>query len=84
VCVCVCAWCICVCVYTRVCVKVLGDERQYCLLPLHSSLPAHAMRAVFARARPGVRKIVLSTNIAETGVTLPDVVYVIDRCAARE
>jgi len=63
---------------------VLGDERQYCLLPLHSSLPAHAMRAVFARARPGVRKIVLSTNIAETGVTLPDVVYVIDSGRMKE
>ncbi|KNC74077.1 hypothetical protein SARC_13366, partial [Sphaeroforma arctica JP610] len=29
-------------------------------------------------------KIVLSTNIAETGVTIPDVTVVIDTCRQRE
>ncbi|KAJ1345206.1 hypothetical protein BSLG_000720 [Batrachochytrium salamandrivorans] len=32
----------------------------------------------------GSRKIVLSTNVAETGITIPDVVYVIDSGRARE
>lgn len=36
------------------------------MLPLHSMVPAADQRKVFVRPPPGVRKIVLATNIAET------------------
>ena len=39
---------------------------RYSVLPLHSMVPAADQRRVFVRPPPGVRKIVLATNIAET------------------
>ncbi|XP_068628246.1 putative ATP-dependent RNA helicase DHX57 [Battus philenor] len=52
--------------------------RKYTLVPLHSTLSSEEQSVVFKKPRPGVRKIVLSTNIAETSVTIDDCVFVID------
>ena len=51
---------------------------------LHSALSAVEQSKVFTVPAPGIRKIVLSTNIAETGVTIPDVVFVIDSGQVKE
>ncbi|XP_034489479.1 putative ATP-dependent RNA helicase DHX57 [Drosophila innubila] len=51
---------------------------KFVLVPLHSSLSGEDQALVFKRAPPGKRKIVLSTNIAETSVTIDDCVFVID------
>lgn len=35
-------------------------------------------KAIFQQPPPGVRKIVLATNIAETSITVNDIVHVVD------
>ena len=46
--------------------------------PLHSSIASEEQQAAFVVPRAGIRKIVLATNIAETGITIPDITCVID------
>lgn len=47
-------------------------------LPLYAALPPEAQLKVFQPAKNEARKIILSTNIAETSITIPGVRYVID------
>ena len=54
------------------------------LFPLHSTISSENQGAVFNVPPPGVRKIVIATNIAETGITIPDITCVIDSGKHRE
>jgi HrpA-like RNA helicase len=60
-----------------------SNEDLYRVHVLHSSLP-HLQQGVFSPADPGQRKIILATNIAETSITIPDVIYVVDSSKQRE
>jgi len=62
-----------------------GTEREpkWWILPLHSSIPVEEHRLIFKKAEVGQRKIILSTNIAESSITIPDIVYVIDFCLTK-
>lgn len=48
------------------------------VLPLYGSLTAEQQLRAFKPVRPGVRKCIVATNIAETSVTVPGVRFVID------
>ncbi|SCU88872.1 LADA_0E12508g1_1 [Lachancea dasiensis] len=50
---------------------------QFVVLPLHSALTPDAQKKVFKRFQ-GKRKVVVSTNIAETSITIDDCVATID------
>ncbi|KAI5364302.1 Putative helicase, P-loop containing nucleoside triphosphate hydrolase [Septoria linicola] len=52
--------------------------KSWQVFPLHSSFSSEDQQAAFEVPPPGMRKIVLATNIAETGITIPDVTCVID------
>ena len=48
------------------------------VLPIYSQLPSDLQAKIFQEAEGGVRKCVVSTNIAETSLTLDGVMYVVD------
>ena len=54
------------------------------VLPLHGRLPASAQDAALAPSPTGRRRVVVSTNVAESSLTVPGVRVVVDSTLARE
>ncbi|KAG5655753.1 hypothetical protein KAF25_008872 [Fusarium avenaceum] len=54
------------------------------VLPLHASLETREQKRVFSGAPPGKRKIVVATNVAETSITIDDIIAVIDSGKVKE
>ncbi|KAK5148940.1 hypothetical protein LTR04_000294, partial [Oleoguttula sp. CCFEE 6159] len=61
-----------------------NDQSKFKLSMLHSSVPREDQQEVFESVPAGCRKVILSTNIAETSVTIPDVQYVVDTGKLRD
>ncbi|CAN8062809.1 unnamed protein product [Agarophyton chilense] len=48
------------------------------IAPIYATLPSEIQAKIFEKTPENARKVVLATNIAETSVTIPGVVYVVD------
>ncbi|KAJ6051991.1 hypothetical protein N7460_002525 [Penicillium canescens] len=53
-------------------------QRNWIVHALHSSIASEDQEKAFNVPPEGTRKIVIATNIAETGITIPDITAVID------
>jgi ATP-dependent RNA helicase DHX36 len=55
-----------------------GAADRLKLYPLHGGMATREQRGIFEPPPPVRRKVVIATNIAESSITIDDVVYVID------
>lgn len=54
------------------------------LLPLHGGLQPQEQNTVFISADKGFTKVIVSTNVAETSITIPDCTIVIDSAKEKQ
>lgn len=64
--------------------RLLSSITSLHVLPLHASLETREQKRVFARPPPAKRKVVVATNVAETSITIDDIVAVIDSGKVKE
>lgn len=61
--------------------RSLRINERIALLPLHGELPSEEQDRAFAES--SMRKVIVSTNVAETSVTIPGIRHVVDSGLAR-
>lgn len=66
-------------------VKRLGTKlRELLILPVYANLPSDMQAKIFEPTPKNARKVVLATNIAETSLTIDNIIYVIDPGFAKQ
>lgn len=58
--------------------KLGSAAPELMICPIYANLPTDLQQKIFDPTPPKVRKVVLATNIAETSLTIDNIVYVID------
>lgn len=66
------------CELVRERLNALNDPPKLSILPIYSQMPADLQAKIFDKAAPGVRKVIVATNIAETSLTVDGIMYVVD------
>jgi HrpA-like RNA helicase len=60
------------------------SNRKLRIMPLHGNLSPNEQKKIFIPSSVNELKIVVSTNVAEASVTIPDVTVVVDCCRVKE
>ncbi len=63
--------------------KDLAGVPKVQVLGLYAAQQLSVQQKVFVPTKPGWRKIVIATNIAETSLTIPGIRYVVDSCRVK-
>ncbi|GFU24646.1 ATP-dependent RNA helicase DHX30 [Nephila pilipes] len=58
--------------------EICKDPLEMKICYAHSRLPHEEQKVIFEHVPDGIRKVILATNIAETSITIDDVVYVVN------
>lgn len=66
------------------CIRAVSQLPKIHALPLHASLLPAEQKRVFPPAPRGTRKVICATNVAETSITIPDIVAVVDTGRVKE
>lgn len=66
------------------CLQAIRHLPNMHALPLHASLLPAEQKRVFPPAPAGMRKVIAATNVAETSITIEDIVAVIDTGRVKE
>ncbi|CAE8720871.1 unnamed protein product [Polarella glacialis] len=58
-------------------------QSQLAIFALHSRMPTSEQQAIFRPPPPGKRKVIIATVLAETSITVEDIVFVVDTGRSR-
>lgn len=58
-------------------------REDFCVVQIHGQADNESQKSAFRPVKGGVTKVVLATNAAETSITIPDVIYVVDFCLTK-